>query len=144
MRKLNQMKKVVLGLSILVAMASCSSNTSHSSGTLGTITKVAQISSAISEISNLLGGLNLTSAQSSLVKSALTTYINNYNKVDTTKANYQTLLDGYKTKALTDIKTSVGDSKYGQFISTLKSTTEKANNTSVSSATLGVISSLIK
>ncbi|MBF0598016.1 hypothetical protein [Faecalibacter rhinopitheci] len=136
------MKKILLGLGVVVAFASCTTN--QPTGTVGTITKVAQITSAISEISSLLGGLNLTNSQTSIVKSALTNYISNYNKVDTTKSGYQSVLEGYKTKALTDIKTGIGESKYGEFLSTLKTATNKAQNTTVSDVTLGVIASLVK
>lgn len=133
------MKKLVLALGIVLSFASCAST-----GAVGTITKVAQISSAISEITGLLGGLNLTNAQTSIVSSALKFYISNYNLIDTSKEGYQTLLDGYKTKALGEIKTAVGESKYGEVISTLKNATNKAQNTQVSDATLAVISSLVK
>lgn len=137
-----KMKKIVLGLGVVLALVSCGSTGSTS--TLGTITKVAQISSTISEITNLLGGINLTGTQTSLVTNALKTYISNYNTIDTTKANYQQTLEGYKTTALNDIKTSVGESKYGQFISALKETSNKAKSTNVSDATLSIINSLIK
>ncbi|QTV04838.1 hypothetical protein [Faecalibacter bovis] len=133
------MKKLVLALGVVLSLASCAST-----GAVGTITKVAQISSAISEITGLLGGLNLTGAQTSAVTSALKSYISNYNSIDTTKEGYQSLLDGYKTKALSEIKTGVGESKYGEVISTLKDASDKAKNTTVSDATLGVISSLVK
>jgi len=132
------MKKIVLGLGVVLALASCSTG---AVGTVGTITKVAQISSAISEITGLLGGLNLNQAQTSTVANALKSYITNYNSLDTTKENYQSLLEGYKTNALNEIKTGIGESKYGQFISALKTS---ANNTTVSDATRAVITSLIK
>ena len=134
------MKKLVLGLGVVLALASCSTST----GTVGTITKVAQISSTISEISNLLGGLNLTSSQTSAVATALKEYIANYNTLDTTKDNYKSLLEQYKTKALGEIKTGVGESKYGEVITTLKNAGTKAQNTTVSDATLAVITSLVK
>jgi len=137
-----KMKKLVLGLGVVLAFASCAST--GTSGTVGTITKVAQISSTISEITNLLGGLNLTGTQTTLVSNALKSYISNYNNIDTTAANYQEKLEGYKTTALNDIKTSVGESKYGQIISALKETSSKAKSTNVSDATLSVINSLIK
>ena len=133
------MKKLVLALGVVLSLASCAST-----GTVSTITKVAQISSAISEITGLLGGVNLTSSQTSVVASALKSYISNYNTIDTSKEGYQTLLDGYKTKALSEIKTGVGESKYGEVISTLKNASTKANSTTVSDATLAVISSLVK
>lgn len=133
------MKKLVLALGVVLSLTSCAS-----SGTVSTITKVAQISSAISEITGLLGGANLTSSQTSVVASALKSYISNYNTIDTSKEGYQTLLDGYKTKALSEIKTGVGESKYGEVISTLKNASTKANSTTVSDATLAVISSLVK
>ena len=137
--KLENMKKLVLALGVVLSLTSCAST-----GTVGTITKVAKISTAISEITGLLGGLNLTSAQTSVVSSALKSYISNYNTVDTSKEGYQTLLEGYKSKALGEIKTGVGESKYGEVISTLKEATGKAKNTTVSDATLAVISSLVK
>lgn len=133
------MKKLILALGVVLSLVSCAS-----SGTVSTITKVAQISSAISEITGLLGGANLTSSQTSVVTSALKSYISNYNSIDTSKEGYQTLLDGYKTKALSEIKTGVGESKYGEVISTLKNASTKANSTTVSDATLAVISSLVK
>ena len=135
------MKRIVLGLGVVLALASCSTG---AVGTVSTITKVAKISTAISEITGLLGGLNLSQDQTSLVANALKAYITNYNGLDTTKEDYKSLLEGYKTQTLNDIKTGIGESKYGQFISALKTSADKANNTTVSDATRGVIASLIK
>ena len=140
------MKNLFLGLAVIAGLSSCATSGSSSTGssTVSTITKVAQISTTISEISNILGGLNLTSAQSSIVTNALKNYITKYNTLDTTKANYTSLLSNYKTEALSTIKNGIGESKYGQFISTLKSTSDKAKSTSVSDATLSIINSLVK
>lgn len=133
------MKKLVLALGVVLSLASCAATS-----TVSTITKVAQISTAISEITGLFGGLNLTPTQTSVIGNALKTYITNYNSVDTTKDGFQTLLEGYKTQTLSEIKTGIGESKYGEVISTLKNTANKAQNTTVSDATLAVITSLVK
>lgn len=141
------MKNVFLTLAVIAGLSSCATSGSTSttgSSTLGTITKVAQISSTISEISSILGGLNLTSAQSSIVTNALKNYITKYNSLDATQSNYTSLLNNYKSEALTSIKNGIGESKYGQFISTLKSTSDKAKSTSISEGTLAIINSLIK
>ena len=137
------MKKVLLGLAVVLGVTSCSTS-GNASSTLNTITKVAQISSTVSEISNILGGLNLTSAQSTIVTSALKNYISNYNTLDTTKANYQSLLNNYKSEALGSIKTGIGATKYGQFLSALQTATQNTNSSALSNSTVSIISSLIK
>jgi len=132
------MKKIGLTVATALLMISCTTNTSTNNtvaqnSTLDTINKVAQISTAISQISDLLGGLNLTDSQSSLLKNALVSYVKDYSGLNNQNSNYGSLLNGLKTNTLNEIKTGLGTSKYNEVFSTIKAFTadkdvEKINN----------------
>ena len=124
------MKKLGIILGSVLLITSCTTNTTsqnnntNGGGTLDTITRIAQISSTISEISNLLGGLNLTPSQNSLVKEALTTYVKNYSGLNAGQANYSNLLNKYKTETINDLKDGLGVNKYNEVFNVIKTVTK--------------------
>ena len=128
------MKKIAFTLAATLVLASCSTSsntkqtTTTNNGTLDTITKVAQITSTISELSNLLGGLNLTDSQSSLVKKALVSYVTDYSGLNTGASNYTSLLNGLKSETLNEIQTGLGTTKYNEVFSALKTFSTTNNN----------------
>lgn len=137
------MKKILFAISI-AALASCSS-TSNIASLANTVNKVSNITNTVSQINTLLGGLNLSSSQAGKVTSALTNYIQQYNTLSSlagTSSDYQTKLNGYKSTALSEISSTLGQSKYGQFINAAKEATN-AKNSGLSAETISVLSSLI-
>ena len=137
------MKKILFAISI-AALASCSS-TSNISSLTNTVNKVSNVANTVSQINALLGGLNLSSSQLGNVTSALTNYVQQYNALSSlagTSSDYQTKLNGYKTSALNEISSTLGQSKYGTFINAVKEATN-AKNSGLSAETINILSSLI-
>lgn len=59
-----------------------------------------------------------------------------------TSSDYQTKLNGYKSTALSEISSTLGQSKYGQFINAAKEATN-AKNSGLSPETINLLASLI-
>lgn len=135
------MKKIAFTLASILVLASCStstkSNTNTNNNTLDTITKVAQITTTISELSNLLGGLNLTDSQNTLVKEALLSYLTNYSGLNANSSNYNSLLNGLKTETLNEIQTGLGETKYNEVFNALKTVSD--NNFKINKADKTVV-----
>lgn len=136
------MKKIAFAICV-ISLASCSS-TSNIANLSNTVTKVSNITNTVTQINTLLGGLNLNSTQTAKVTSALTNYIQQYNTLSNiaNTTDYQTKLGGYKTSALNEISSALGQSKYGSFINAAKEAT-KAKNSGLSAETINVLASLI-
>ena len=94
------MKKIVLALSMVVILSSCTS-TSNSTNS-NTIESAINVANTVAEINNLLNTMNLTPSQASVIGTTLSNYVAQYNSLaglNTGSQEYKTQLKKYKSNA---------------------------------------------
>ncbi len=130
-------------MSMIGFLTSCSSTSSSSvNSTYGGVVNVAN---AMGEINNLLSGLGLSFSQNSIITSALTDYVTQYNSLSTLSPNsnqFQNKLKMIKSNTLSTLSSNLGPSQYNNFIKVLNNI-GNSSSTNLSASTASVLSSLV-
>lgn len=137
------MKKIVLTLSMIAVLSSCTSTSNSTSS--NTIVNAINVANTVAEINNLLNAMNLTSSQASVIGTTLSNYVTQYNSLaglNTGSQEYKTQLKKYKSNALSSISSSMSGNEYSQFTNALI-TIANSPNTNLSNGTINVFSSLV-
>jgi len=137
------MKKIVLALSVIALLSSCSTTSNGSAN--NTLSSVVNTANTIAEISNLLNSMNLGPSQASVIGSALNNYVTQYNSLagmSTNSQGYKTKLKSIKSNALSSISSALNGNEYSQFTNALI-TIANSPDTNLSNGTIAVLSSLV-